>query len=125
MNFLSRGIAQFWANLFFGAPMLAVTRGIFFRNKIGNYIKTQYYASFVMRKLSQNCRIIFLSTTLTAGMTGISLHMQRPLTSQSHGSILKENNFLLWVKLHALLWNLSAQLKLSILCGKYQYNYDC
>jgi hypothetical protein len=46
-----------------------------------------------MRKLSQNCRIIFLSTTLTAGMTGISLHMQRPLTSQSHGSILKENNF--------------------------------
>jgi hypothetical protein len=59
MNFLSRGIAQFWANLFFGAPMLAVTRGIFFRNKIGNYIKTQYYASFVTRKLSQNCRLFF------------------------------------------------------------------
>jgi hypothetical protein len=27
------------------------------------------------------------------GMTGNSLHMQWPLTSQSHGSFLKENNF--------------------------------
>jgi hypothetical protein len=38
-------------------------------------------------------------------MTGISLHMQWPLTSQSHGSILKENNcfvfFKLRIKLHA------------------------
>jgi hypothetical protein len=35
-----------------------------------------------------------LSTTLSTGMTGISLHMQWPLTSQSHSSILKENNCL-------------------------------
>jgi hypothetical protein len=33
-----------------------------------------------------------LSNTLSTGMTGIFLHMQWPLTSQSHGSILKENN---------------------------------
>jgi hypothetical protein len=33
-----------------------------------------------------------LSTTLVTGMTGISLHMQWPLTSQLHGSFLKENN---------------------------------
>jgi hypothetical protein len=33
-----------------------------------------------------------LSTTLSTGMTGISLQMQRPPTSQSHGSIQKENN---------------------------------
>jgi hypothetical protein len=36
--------------------------------------------------------ILFLSTTLLTGMTCISLHMQWPLTSQSHGSLLKENN---------------------------------
>jgi hypothetical protein len=30
--------------------------------------------------------ILFLSTTLLTGMTGISLHLQWPLTSQSHGS---------------------------------------
>jgi hypothetical protein len=35
--------------------------------------------------------ILFLSTTLSTGMTGISLHMQWPLTSQFHGSILKDN----------------------------------
>jgi hypothetical protein len=29
--------------------------------------------------------IVFVSTTLLTGMTGISLHMQRPLTSQSNG----------------------------------------
>jgi hypothetical protein len=33
-----------------------------------------------------------VSTTLLTGMTGISLHMQWPLTSQLHGSFLKENN---------------------------------
>jgi hypothetical protein len=33
-----------------------------------------------------------LSTSLLTGMTGISLHVQWPLTSQSHGSFLKENN---------------------------------
>jgi hypothetical protein len=33
-----------------------------------------------------------LSTTLSTRMTGISLHIQWPLTSQSQGSILKENN---------------------------------
>jgi hypothetical protein len=31
--------------------------------------------------------ILFLSTALSTGVTGISLHMQWPLTSQSHGSI--------------------------------------
>jgi hypothetical protein len=34
--------------------------------------------------------ILFLSTVLT-GMTSISLHVQWPLTFQSHGSFLKEN----------------------------------
>jgi hypothetical protein len=29
--------------------------------------------------------ILFLSTTLSTGMTGISLHMRWPLTSQLHG----------------------------------------
>jgi hypothetical protein len=29
--------------------------------------------------------ILFLATTLLTGMTDISLHMQWPLTSQSHG----------------------------------------
>jgi hypothetical protein len=44
--------------------------------------------------------ILFLSTTLSTGMIGISLHMQWSLTSQSHGSILKEINcfFLLRIK---------------------------
>jgi hypothetical protein len=36
--------------------------------------------------------ILLVSTTLLTGMTGISLHMQWPLTSRSHGSFLKENN---------------------------------
>jgi hypothetical protein len=31
--------------------------------------------------------ILFGSTTLLSGMTGISWHMQWPLTSQSHGSV--------------------------------------
>jgi hypothetical protein len=35
----------------------------------------------------------FLSTTLLTRMTGISFHMQWPLTSQSNGSFLKENNW--------------------------------
>jgi hypothetical protein len=39
--------------------------------------------------------ILFLSTTLSTGMTGISLHMQCPMTPQSHGSFLKENNWFL------------------------------
>jgi hypothetical protein len=33
-----------------------------------------------------------LSTTLLSGMTCISLRMQGPLTSQSHGSYFQENN---------------------------------
>jgi hypothetical protein len=33
--------------------------------------------------------ILFMSTILLTGMTGISLYMQRPPTSQSHGSTLK------------------------------------
>jgi hypothetical protein len=41
-----------------------------------------------------------LSTTLLTGVTGSSLHMQWPLTLQSHGSFLKENTFLFRVKLH-------------------------
>jgi hypothetical protein len=48
--------------------------------------------------------ILFLSTTLSTGMTSISLHMQWPLTSQLHRSILNENNCLLFslrIKLHA------------------------
>jgi hypothetical protein len=31
--------------------------------------------------------ILFLYTTLVTGMTGISFHMQWPLTSQSRGSL--------------------------------------
>jgi hypothetical protein len=31
--------------------------------------------------------ILFGSTTLFTGMTGISLHMQWPLTSRPHGSV--------------------------------------
>jgi hypothetical protein len=46
----------------------------------------------------------FLSTTLLTGMTGIFLHMQWPLTSQSRGSFRKESNFfLVRIKLHAQL----------------------
>jgi hypothetical protein len=37
--------------------------------------------------------IFFLSTTLLTGMTGISLQMQWPLTSQFHGIFLKESFF--------------------------------
>jgi hypothetical protein len=37
--------------------------------------------------------ILFLSNTLLTEMTGSSLHMQLPLTSQLHGSFLKENNW--------------------------------
>jgi hypothetical protein len=36
--------------------------------------------------------ILFWSTILSNRMTGISLHMLWPLTSQLHGSILKKNN---------------------------------
>jgi hypothetical protein len=35
--------------------------------------------------------ILFLSTTLLTGMTGISLHTQWSLTPQLHCSFLKEN----------------------------------
>jgi hypothetical protein len=45
----------------------------------------------------------FLSTALLTRMTGISLHVQWALTSQLHGSFLKENNFLLCIKLHTLI----------------------
>jgi hypothetical protein len=36
-------------------------------------------------------------------MTGISLHMQWPLTSQSHGSVSQREQsvFSLWIKLHS------------------------
>jgi hypothetical protein len=44
------------------------------------------------------------SITLLSGMTGISLHMQWPLTSQLHGSVSQREqlDFLLRIKLHAL-----------------------
>jgi hypothetical protein len=32
--------------------------------------------------------ILYLSTTLLTGITSISLHMQWPLTSQSHGNLM-------------------------------------
>jgi hypothetical protein len=38
--------------------------------------------------------ILFLSTTLLTRMTGISLHMQWPLTSQSHGSLIFYRHYL-------------------------------
>jgi hypothetical protein len=49
--------------------------------------------------------ILFGSTTLLTGMTGISLHMQWPLTSQLHGSVSQREQlfFLLGIKLHALI----------------------
>jgi hypothetical protein len=37
--------------------------------------------------------ILSLSTTLLTGMTGISVHMQWPLTLQLHGSFLKQNSW--------------------------------
>jgi hypothetical protein len=37
--------------------------------------------------------IIFLSATLLTRMTGISIHVQWPLTSQSNGNFLKENKW--------------------------------
>jgi hypothetical protein len=43
------------------------------------------------RKRSLFRIILFLSTTLLTRMIGIFLHRQWPLTSQSHGSFLKEN----------------------------------
>jgi hypothetical protein len=47
------------------------------------------------------------STTLLSGMTGISLHMQWPLTSQSHGSVSQREqlDFLLRTKLQARHWS--------------------
>jgi hypothetical protein len=36
--------------------------------------------------------ILFLSTALSTRITDISLHAHWPLTSQLHGSLLKENN---------------------------------
>jgi hypothetical protein len=49
--------------------------------------------------------ILFLSTTLSTEMTGISLHMQWLLTSQSHGSFSQREQlfFSLWIKLYALI----------------------
>jgi hypothetical protein len=46
--------------------------------------------------------ILFGSTTLLTGMTGISLHIQWPLTSQLHGSVSQREQlfFLLQIKLH-------------------------
>jgi hypothetical protein len=48
--------------------------------------------------------ILFESTTLLTRMTGISLHLQWPLTSQLHGSVSQREwlFFSLWIQLHAL-----------------------
>jgi hypothetical protein len=37
--------------------------------------------------------ILFVSTTLLTGMTGISLYMQWSMASQLHDSLLEENNW--------------------------------
>jgi hypothetical protein len=50
---------------------------------------------------------------LVTGMTGISLHMQWPLTSQSHGSFLKDN--------YCLFAFLADQTR----CKAYNYNSVC
>jgi hypothetical protein len=42
--------------------------------------------------------MLFGSTTLLTGMTGISLHMQWPLTSQSHGSDSQRDQLVFFVK---------------------------
>jgi uncharacterized membrane protein YhfC len=49
--------------------------------------------------------ILFWTTTLLTGMTGISLHIQWPLTSQSHVIVSQREKllFLLQIKLHALI----------------------
>jgi hypothetical protein len=52
--------------------------------------------------------ILFLTTTLLIGMTGISFHMQWPLTSQSHGKIC------LYVKVVLLL--ISTYIYINRLC---------
>jgi hypothetical protein len=41
--------------------------------------------------------IFFRSTTLLTGMTGISLHMQWPLTSQSHGTVSQKEQLFFFV----------------------------
>jgi uncharacterized membrane protein YhfC len=47
----------------------------------------------------------FWSTTLLTGVTGISLHMQWPLTSQLNSSVSQREQlfFSLRIKLHALI----------------------
>jgi hypothetical protein len=39
-----------------------------------------------------------MSTTLLTGMTGISFHMQWPLTSQSHGNFLRVHSYFTFVE---------------------------
>jgi hypothetical protein len=48
--------------------------------------------------------ILFGSTTVLTGLTGISFHMQWPLTSQLHGSVSQGEQvfFSVRIKLHAL-----------------------
>jgi hypothetical protein len=58
--------------------------------------------------------ILFGSTTLFTGLAGISLHMQWPLTSQSHGSFSQREQlfFLSRIKLYAGAENLFINLNL-------------
>jgi hypothetical protein len=50
--------------------------------------------------------ILFGSTTLLTGMTGISFYMQWPLTSQSHSSVSqREQLFFCWGSNSTPAWN--------------------
>jgi hypothetical protein len=74
--------------------------------------------------------ILFRSTKLSTGMTGITLHMQWPLTSLSHGSVSQREHFvfLLQIKLLAEVcllkgnfttsWAWSLILKKTIVLGQ-------
>jgi hypothetical protein len=46
--------------------------------------------------------ILFGSTTLLSGMTGISLHMQWPLTSQLHGSVSRREQLVFHCKSNSM-----------------------
>jgi hypothetical protein len=55
-----------------------------------------------------------MSTTLLVMMIGISLHIQWPLTSQLHGSFLKENNW----------FSLQIKLRIVIRIGVSPFSFD-
>jgi hypothetical protein len=68
-----------------GGPWRSETRGQFF--------SVQPLVPFLQLGPPFFPIILFLSTTLSTGITCISLHKKWPLNSQSHGSNLKENNW--------------------------------